>query len=606
MQERDILHHDKIQSLQHEIKIITEENEELRYNFSKLKKKSKYQDEKYEGVHAEIENSIKLLELREKEVEEKIVQKEFECRQLKAKVNILEADLISSDQNLKQISSKNQVLHETIQHSMVPAFDHQYVLQKNEDLQKLILEKMVSSETHEELLQKYNILKAALSTEYVTMDDYNRLQDKYNKAKIIMEEEMISKESWNDLSLKYNHLEEVNHNMVGIEKYQLVKAEKLTAIQERELLETSARVLEESKYIMEKKLKEQLEAINELRNENGSLRNQVNHLTPQNEELVGQMIEMEKEVELSRNQIKSLENEKGMLLVQLGNTKSILSREMNAKSKLGERLDECLKKEDASKHEAMSLENQYNLALDTQRVQYEGRMIELQSRCYEWMAFVDRLTGEIQHLNLYSQPERNTSAAASDIGAGTASAMTTTLDHDTYSYTRDISNKVDLHEKDLEFFKQKSVHSVAVHPPPHHHRSAALYVTPQQQHQQQSSYPSSIGIPSVAGYLSNNGHKFGNIEFNNQKNNLNRPSSHHAYPSLVPLSDDIALSSSPYHSPNRHTYDSDTQKLHFVGSSRNTQSLSLQFPADTSQSQHSISTSAGVISGVNKFAKYMG
>jgi hypothetical protein len=69
---------------------------------------------------------------------------------------------------------------------------------------------------------------------------------------------------------------------------------------------------------------------------------------------------------------------------------------MGAKTKLTETIKEQTKVIEGHSLQLKSLADDHLKELESQRLQFEEQLVSLQSRCYEWMAFVDRLRVELQ------------------------------------------------------------------------------------------------------------------------------------------------------------------------------------------------------------------
>mmetsp|Transcript_12981 Transcript_12981/g.19561 ORF Transcript_12981/g.19561 Transcript_12981/m.19561 type:complete len:657 (-) Transcript_12981:70-2040(-) len=401
LREREILYSEKLDAASSQIRAYKDENSSLRSDLQKQKDKYKHQNEKHAKARLELESVACMLEEREKVVENQLVESDLRCRRLDSRIQDLEEEVIQYMEKIGQMATTNENLNKVIENEMVPVGDYKAALTKLERYQQSVASDTVPVEKYDQMKQKYQALKDVISADMISREEYDALSDKYIRLQRRVEG-MVTVEQLEESEGKCRHLSQCMQEMIPQEKYNQVQQQLKDLCEDKQLLEEAMGVHRDARERAEGELgesrarcaslQERVESSEqEIRELDGRLRDRegdVDRLTVELEEC--QHLLAEREEDLRR-----LETEKASLLVQIGNCKSLLHREMGGKGELQEKLQEAVKKADRLTEERKAMINRHARELTAIREQNSRQCEILETRCAEWQEVVDKLHEEI-------------------------------------------------------------------------------------------------------------------------------------------------------------------------------------------------------------------
>lgn len=401
VRERDILHREKVETLQSSLKKCERQNEELQYKISKQNNRARSQSEKFEKARVELENVAHMLDLREREVEQKIADKEDKCYRLTRTIHQLEEELASTMEKMGQLATCTERLNSVIENEMVSIEDYSTLKGKYEKLQNAIASDMVDIEEYNNVLRKLDNLKVTISTDMIPRDEYELLQDKYIRLQS-RSEDTVPKTSMQELQERYDAFVDHANRMVPREKYDSLKAHYHQSLLDLKLLEQSSLIFRDDCATAKQHIQTSEARAEGLVERVESSEREIRELMGTMQQAQQRERELQEELEEARSlaadreqSVRRLEGEKAALLVQLGNTKTQLSREMHLRnetvSALAERERTLVElKEEKSKTVAGSAK----MIISLQEA-HAKQCKELQENCFQWKRIVDDLQREL-------------------------------------------------------------------------------------------------------------------------------------------------------------------------------------------------------------------
>ena len=372
--------------MQSELKKYEREIDNLQYKLSKQKSRARGQNERYEQARVELENVANLLDLREREMEEKMLDSEATCARLTRTVHDLEEEVVSITEKLNTLISYNHRLNGIIENDMVPVEELTTWKLKYEKLQESVSTDMVSIDEYESVVRKLEAAKTeAVQASAAQAEERRRQADLVPREQLRQIEERCA-----DL------VERMERDMVPREKHRVLKRHYQRALEDLQHLRESASAQQEGCDEAEARASALWERVDSSEAEIRELHGRLLQMEQRNRELTE---ELAGAVGLAASRGESearLQEDKAALLVQLGNAKAQLAKEVHTK---GGMRSAVLQRKEAEvallRQEIRDMASQHEATLRAVQVRHDDECRQLRAYCLEWKGFVETLQAEL-------------------------------------------------------------------------------------------------------------------------------------------------------------------------------------------------------------------
>lgn len=397
VKERDLVQLGRLKTAESHIQSVEKENKELQEKIAKLKADRNAQHQRDKDTRKELDAAIDVLEARENQVEAQLAENNSKMRRMEADFATLKEDLQINKEKQKALIKEKNELNRILEQDMVPMKDFESVVQKLEKYQELVSKETVSLEEYDAVCDKLSALKSSIKNDYVSLDDYESLQKKISRLES-RQKEMVPWEEFREAEAKAESAWKKMKRMVSRESYAHLQMEANSAIEKHMLLETSAQVLRDDKDEAVRSEKETRAKLEQVQEKLDQAEMEIKKLSLQledarsvisnQEESILQLEKTASESEVSRI---AAREECATLSTALGNNKTMLHREMTAKSETMEKWRESQKEVSRLEEYLDGTQEQFSREMNELRAAHRSQVMHYETKCAELVSVVDIL-----------------------------------------------------------------------------------------------------------------------------------------------------------------------------------------------------------------------